>query len=88
MPKGIHLPEPLLEAVDRQARRLKISRNRFIVRALEKAIARPSGWSPGFFERLAAAEPQVVSAVDEMLEAIRATRQRRSAQAPPAARRR
>lgn len=74
MPTSVHLPPPLLEAVDRQARRLRISRNRFIVRALEKALARPSGWSPGFFERLAAVEPEDTAAVDDMLEAIHGNR--------------
>ena len=38
MATSIHIPKPLLAAVDRKARTLKISRNRLIVRALEKEL--------------------------------------------------
>lgn len=68
---GIHLPKPLLTAIGRRARALGISRNRLIVRALERELASGSDWSPGFFERLAAVDPGIAPAVDEMLAAIR-----------------
>jgi predicted transcriptional regulator len=74
MATSIHIPKPLLEAVDRRARALKISRNRLIVRALEKELSPGSDWSPGFFERLSAVDPDTVEAVDELLESVRKAR--------------
>ena len=74
MATSIRIPKPLLDAVDRKARALKMSRNRLIVRAIEKELAPGSGWSPGFFDRLSATDPETVAAVDEMLDAIRRTR--------------
>ena len=38
MPTSVHLPKPLLEAVDRRARALQISRNQLVVRALEREV--------------------------------------------------
>jgi len=70
MSTSVHIPRPLLVAVDRKARALKISRNRFIVRALEREVTQGESWSPGFFDRLASADPGVVEAADEMLKAI------------------
>lgn len=70
MPTSVHIPKQILAAVDRRARRLKLSRNRYIVRALEKELANETEWSPGFFEQLAEVEPGDAEAVDEMLEAI------------------
>jgi len=74
MPTSVHLPKPLLEAVDRRARRLKISRNRFIVQALQKELARETEWSPGFFEQFERIDKDDAVAIDEMLAAIRSNR--------------
>lgn len=74
MTTSIHIPKPLLEAVDRKARALKMSRNRLILRALEKELAPGSDWSPGFFERLSAVDSETVTAVDELLAAVRRAR--------------
>jgi hypothetical protein len=74
MPTSIHIPKPLLAAVDRRAKRLRVSRNRLIVQALENELARDSEWSPGFFDKLVDIEPEDARAVDEMLEAIVAAR--------------
>lgn len=74
MSTSIHIPPPLLEAAGRRARGLGISRNRLIVRALERELAQGAAWSEGFFERLAAVTPETVRAVDEMLGAIRSAR--------------
>lgn len=70
MPTSVHIPKPLLAAVDRKARTLKISRNRLIVQALEREVAHDSNWSPDFFERLESPEAGVQSAAGEMLRAI------------------
>lgn len=76
MPTSVHLPRPLLDAVDRKARALRISRNQLVIRALEREVREGSDWSPGFFERLSEQDPAVSDAVDEMLSDIR--RMRRS----------
>ena len=68
----MHIPKPLLVAVDRKARALKISRNRLIVQALEREVLQDSNWSPDFFARLESPEAGVEDAADEMLKAIRA----------------
>lgn len=52
MPTTIHIPDPLLAQVDKRAKTLKLSRNRFIVKALEKALAEEPPWSPAFVDAL------------------------------------
>ena len=74
MATSVHIPKPLLEAVDRKARALKMSRNRLIVRALERELKPGADWSPGFFEQLTAVEPETVAAVDELLSSVRKAR--------------
>jgi hypothetical protein len=71
MPTSVHIPKPLLAAVDRRARALKVSRNRLIIQALEREVKGGSEWSPGFFERLESKEADLGAAVDRMLGAIR-----------------
>ena len=78
MPTSVHIPKPLLVAVDRKARALKISRNRLIVQALEREMTQGSDWSPDFFGQLAKPEPAVAAAAEEMLRTIQS--QRRSKQ--------
>ena len=58
MSTTIHLPSALLAAVDRQARDLDMSRNRYIIRALERALVTETQWSVGFIEELAAARAE------------------------------
>jgi len=70
MPTSVHIPKPLLDAVDRRARALKISRNRLIVQALEREITQGSDWSPGFFSSLEAPTRELRSAVDDMQNSI------------------
>jgi hypothetical protein len=48
------------------------SRNRFIVRTLEKELADHAHWSPGFFERLADVRVEDVAAVKDLEASIRA----------------
>jgi len=74
MPTSVHIPKPLLVAVDRRARALKISRNRLIVQALEREVTAGTSWSPGFFSQLEATESGVEDAADEMLKAIESHR--------------
>lgn len=74
MATSVHIPPELLAAIDRKAQSLKISRNRLIVRALEREVAPGSDWSPGFFERLSRKEPGLDAAVDELLASIQKAR--------------
>jgi hypothetical protein len=70
MATSIHIPKPLLEAVDRKARTLKMSRNRLILRALEKELMPGSDWPPGFFEQLSAIDSETATAIDELLDSV------------------
>lgn len=59
MSTTVHLPADLLASVDRQARALAMSRNRYIIRALEQALATETGWSAEFVEELASARSDI-----------------------------
>jgi hypothetical protein len=74
MPTSVHIPKPLLIAVERKARALKISRNRYIVQALERDVTQGSNWSPDFFGRLESTEAGVEAAAEEMLKKIQGAR--------------
>ena len=83
MSTTIHMPVPLLAAVDRQARNLEMSRNRYIIRALERTLASETEWSAAFVEELATARADVEGnrALEELRAAIAASRTRKG---PPA----
>ncbi len=55
MSTTVHLPPNLLASVDRRAGELGISRNRYIINALEQALDTETSWSPRFRNELAAA---------------------------------
>jgi Ribbon-helix-helix protein, copG family len=78
MPTSVHLPQALLDEVDRKARALQISRNQLVVRALEREVRGSADWSPDFFERLLTPEPGVAEAVDDLLKAVRGARRSKS----------
>jgi Ribbon-helix-helix protein, copG family len=80
MPTSVHIPKPLLSLVDKRARALKISRNRLIVRALEREVTEGSDWSPDFFTRLESPEPGVADLADKLLRGIE---QNRRSKKPP-----
>jgi metal-responsive CopG/Arc/MetJ family transcriptional regulator len=75
VPVRLPIPKPLLADVDRRARHLGISRNRFIVLALEKALTEEP-WSPGFFERLADVDEDHIAGVLALEASIQAARTR------------
>lgn len=79
----MHLPADLLASVDRQARALATSRNRYIIRALERALATETGWSTVFVEELASARADVEGrrALEELRTVVAASRTRKG---PPA----
>lgn len=68
------MPQKLLEAVDRRARALRISRNQLVVRALEREVSGGGDWSPGFFETLLASTPELRADVDELIQHVRGRR--------------
>jgi hypothetical protein len=80
MPTSVHIPKPLLEAVDRRARALRISRNHLIVLALEREMKQVTEWSPGFFERLVDVDEATAKSVDELLVAVKAARRSKEPQ--------
>ena len=79
MPTTVHIPADLLEALDRRAKVLGLSRNRLIVRAVEQMIRQRTGWAPEFLERLRAADEETGDAVDDLLEHVKNSRRSRPA---------
>lgn len=80
MPTTIHLPDPVLAAVDESARAQGISRSRYIARAVQKTLAAERSWRP---EVLRAFQPGPTDdedreAVEEMLSIIAADRTRKA----------
>ena len=74
MATTVHIPIELLRAVDERAKRLKLTRNRFVIEALKRALAEQvSGWSDEFVQGLASttADPDMV---DDLMQAIRSNR--------------
>jgi hypothetical protein len=78
MATSVHIPKPLLAAVDRKAEALRISRNRLIIKALEAEVEE-RGWSPGFFDKLRELEPSAADALRETMDIVRASRRSKSA---------
>lgn len=78
---SVHLSEQTLKRLDREAKRMRVSRNRVIVNACERYLAEAEaegGWPPGFFDALPDAERrQLESARSEMGELIRVSRKSR-----------
>lgn len=80
MSTSVHIPKPLLDALDRRSRALRMSRNRLIVKAIERELTGGSEWSAGFFERLSEVDTSTVIAAEEMMAAIRANRRSKEPQ--------
>lgn len=74
MATTVHIPAAILKAVDRRARALRISRNRLIVRALERELKDGSDWSAGFFERLSAVDSGTSRDAGRLTKAVRSAR--------------
>ncbi|MGH9383259.1 MAG: ribbon-helix-helix protein, CopG family [Vicinamibacterales bacterium] len=74
MPTTVHIPAALLKSVDRRAKALGLSRNRLIVRALERVVSERTGWAPEFLELLRSADPETGAAVDHLLADVKQAR--------------
>jgi hypothetical protein len=79
VPTTVHIPPALLVSVQKRARALGISRNRLIVRALEREIRDAADWTPGFVDTLRQVEPETSRAARDLLRDI----QRRRRSKPP-----
>jgi hypothetical protein len=76
----VDIPQSILDATARRARALCISRNRLIVRALERELAVTGDWTPGFLEALTTVDDATARVLDATIRAVRA--RRRSKHAP------
>ena len=74
MPTTVHVPPALLKSVDRRAKALGLSRNRLIVRALEREVSNRSGWAPEFLHKLHIVDPVVAESVDQLLDDVTSAR--------------
>jgi hypothetical protein len=82
MPKSttsIRLPEALIDALDRRAAALGLTRSELIIRAVEQALEEQSAWSPGFLKAIGTPRPELEEVVDKMMDAIRKRRSRNPA---------
>jgi len=70
----VHIPAPLLQIVDARAKEAGISRNRFILQALERAVGEQDAWNPAFFAQLRRAGAAEAEVVDQMMADIVASR--------------
>ncbi|MYB31630.1 MAG: hypothetical protein F4Y20_03640 [Acidobacteria bacterium] len=62
--------------MDRRAKELRLTRNRYIVQALERSLISDTAWRPAFVEELRAAgrDPELQRTVAELRTAIKANR--------------
>ncbi len=74
MPTSIHIPDKLLKEADKRALALGISRNRLIVRALERELRAGSDWSPRFFDRMRSIDHDTAEAARELMSVVKAGR--------------
>jgi hypothetical protein len=74
MPTTVHIPAALLKSVDRRAKALGVSRNRLIVKALERALSDRVEWPPEFLEKLRNVDDDTVEAVGELLKDVKQAR--------------
>ena len=73
MPTTVHIADDLLARIDERARALRVSRNRYIVKALEFRLREETEWSADFAEFLTEAgnSQALGETVDEMLAYIK-----------------
>ena len=74
MPTTVHIPAALLKSVDRRAKALGVSRNRLIVKALERAVSDRVTWAPEFLEKLRQVDDDTGHAVDDLLNTVKQAR--------------
>jgi len=80
VPTTVHIPPRLLASAQRRARALGISRNRLIVRALEREMGEAGAWSEEFLDALRTVDPETAKAAARLLADV--SRRRRSKRPP------
>jgi hypothetical protein len=78
----IHFPPDILTEIDRAARKIGVSRNKFVLKACEDVLSRFAGeWPKGFFETPSIEEDLLLlrEAAEEMETGIYANRKNRGA---------
>ncbi len=75
----IHLPAQVLQRVDLRARRLGLTRSRYICETLEQDLQRQGGWPEGFIDALRDVSDEEVHAVDSMVKHLARRRSRKPA---------
>jgi hypothetical protein len=80
VPTTVHIPPRLLASAQRRARALGISRNRLIIRALEREVGEAEAWSEEFLRALRDVDPGTAKDARVMLPEIM---RRRSSKRPP-----
>lgn len=73
---SIRFPAELVEALDRRAAALGLTRTEVIIQAVERALEEQSAWSPAFIKAIGTPRRDLEVAADEMMEAIRSARTR------------
>ncbi len=74
MATTVHIPDELLSRVDKRARAKQVSRNRFVVQALRKAVEEDEEWSSDFLDAINHTHSTMGKAVDEMMDDIHKNR--------------
>jgi predicted transcriptional regulator len=67
---SIRLPDELVDALDRRAAALGVTRSQLIVRAVERALEEHAAWSPEFLKAIDAPHPELEQVTDELMNAI------------------
>jgi len=83
MATSVHLPPDLIECVDQRAKARGVSRNRYIVEMLRRAVAEDTCWSKEFRETFAGqgCSAEITHEVDKMVDTIVKSRKSRSGSA-------
>jgi hypothetical protein len=80
VPTTVHIPPRLLASAQRRATALGISRNRLIIRALERELGEAEAWSEEFLHALRNVDPDTSKAAADLLANV--SRRRRSKRPP------
>ena len=73
---SIRFPDALVEALDRRAAALGLTRSEIVVQAVEKALADRSAWSPAFLKAIGTPRPELEELAEEVMSAVRQRRTR------------
>jgi predicted DNA-binding protein len=76
---SIRLPDELVDALDRRASALGLTRSQLIIQAVERALEEYAAWSPAFLKAIGTRRPELEEAAEEMMAAIQSTRSRNEA---------